>query len=125
IPSAGGKNLEKLDDDRKRERDAYFEQWVSHALADDSTNATLFREEYNTSGDARRNDMIENVRTYFSQSNVVRTVATKMRLQLKVQRAMVFSASSHEEQNLQRAVAEAFDIDYLDPFDSASRFLST
>ena len=85
-----GKPLKKLDEDRK-----------CHALGNDPMNATLFQEEYDKSGDAGCNNVVENIQTYFSQSNVVQTVAMKMGLQLKVQHAMVFSVSSCEEQSLQ------------------------
>ena len=78
-----GKDNKELDEDRKRERDAYFERWVSHALADDTTNATLFRNKYNNSGDGVCNGIVENIRTYFAQPNAVQTVATEMGLTMQ------------------------------------------
>jgi len=35
-----GKDYKELDEDRQRKRDEYFERWVSHALANDTANAT-------------------------------------------------------------------------------------
>ncbi|CAG8548075.1 5611_t:CDS:2 [Paraglomus occultum] len=83
------KILKELDENRKHERVAYFELWVSYALDNDPTNATLFRNKYDKSGDEGRNNIVGNIRTYFS---------------LKIQTAPM---------SFRQAVAEAFDVNYL------------
>ncbi|CAG8669753.1 9626_t:CDS:2, partial [Paraglomus brasilianum] len=78
-----------------------------------TANATLFRDEYDKSGDAVRNGIVENIGTYFTQQNVVRTVATKMGLLLKTQTLTMASKPPPDQQVLRQAVAEAFDVNYL------------
>ncbi|CAG8670473.1 8711_t:CDS:2, partial [Paraglomus brasilianum] len=56
-----GKSNTELNDDRKRSRDAYFERWLGHALANDTANATLFREKYDKSDRTGQKRKAENL----------------------------------------------------------------